>query len=314
MVETQELGVARLNLEQIRAFLTVVRMGGVKKASQALFLSQPAITARIKNLEEALSKELFDRTAAGLRLTKAGEIFLTYAERFEHLEHLIDKHVIDESGIEGHLRLGASETITQCWLPDLVSRLHQRFPSLQVEIHVDISVNLRSSLLDRDIDLAFLLGPVSEFSVDNIALPGFDLGWYAAAGRAPSNRDASAFVSQPVITYLRQTRPYRELKGLLLEKVGPGVTLFPSSSLSACFRLVEAGIGVAALPKALATPFIERGSIEEFDPGWVPRPLEFTASYLGDPRSHMVEIAAQMALDVARKHAGIEIPDMLSQK
>ena len=305
---------ARLNLEQIRAFLTVVRLGGVKKAAQALFLSQPAVTARIKNLEEMLSKELFDRTASGLRLTKAGEIFLTYAERFEQLEHLIDKHVVDDAGIEGHLRLGASETVTQCWLPDLVSRLHQRFPGLHVEIHVDISVNLRESLLNGDIDLAFLLGPVSEFSVDNILLPGFDLAWYAAAGRAPSDGDPSAFLSQPVITYLRQTRPYRELKGLLLEKVGPGVTLFPSSSLSACFRLVEAGIGIAALPKALAAPFLERGSIEEFDPGWVPKPLEFTASYLGEPKSHSVETAAQMALRAAQDYMGIEIPDTFMQE
>ncbi len=300
---------ARLNLEQIRAFLTVVRMGGVQKAAQVLFLSQPAVTARIKNLERVLSKDLFERTSSGLRLTKAGEVFLTYAERFEQLGHLVDTHVIGDAAIEGHLRLGASETITQCWLPDLVSRLHQRFPNLQVEIHVDISVNLRDSLLDRDIDLAFLLGPVSEFSVDNIALPGFDLAWYAAAGKAPADGDGSAFLAQPVITYLRQTRPYRELKALMLEKVGPGVTLFPSSSLSACFRLVEAGIGVAALPRALGREFVERGSIVEFDPGWVPRPLEFTASYLGEPRSHMVEVAAKMALEAARDHAGIEISD-----
>ncbi len=300
---------SRLNLEQIKAFLAVVRLGGVRKAAQALFLSQPAVTARIKNLEESLSKELFDRTSTGLRLTKAGETFLTFAERFEHLDDLVQKHVIDDSAQEGHLRLGASETITQCWLPDLVSRLHQRFPNLQVEIHVDISVNLRTSLLDRDIDLAFLLGPVSEYTVDNVELPSFELAWYAAADMVPPSEKASSLLTKPVITFHRQTRPYRELKALLLEKVGPGVRLFPSSSLSACFRLVEAGIGVAALPRSIGQPLVDGGSIVEFDPGWIPSPLEFTASYLGESKSHMVEIAAQMALDVARDHSRISNPD-----
>lgn len=299
----------RLNLEQIRAFLTVVRMGGVKRAAQTLHLSQPAVTARLKNLEEALSKSLFDRLASGLRLTKEGEIFLRYAERFEHLTQLVEKNVVDEAALEGCLRLGASETITQCWLPDFVSRLHQRFPRLEVEINVDISVNLRAGVLDREIDLAFLLGPISEYSVDNIALPAFELAWYRAAKLSGEPDDPASYLTKPVTSYLRQTRPYRELKVLLLERVGPGVAIFPSSSLSACFRLVEAGICVAALPKALGRSFVERGSIVEFDPGWVPSPLEFTASYLADPRSHRVEAAAQMALETAIRHAGIEKSD-----
>lgn len=294
---------SRLNLDQVKAFLNVVRMGGVTRASQALNLSQPAVTTRVKNLELSLSTNLFDRTATGLKLTKQGEIFLRYAERFEHLTELVEKNVIDASGVEGYLRLGASETITQCWLPDFVSRLHQQFPNLQVEINVDISVNLRDALLNREIDLAFLLGPVSEYSVDNIALPPFELAWYAAADLACPGDDPVSYLTKPVITYHRQTRPYRELKALLLDAVGPGVRLFPSTSLSACFRLVEAGIGVAALPRALGREYVERGTIVEFDPGWVPNPLEFTASYLGEPRSHMLEIAAQTALDVARAHA-----------
>jgi DNA-binding transcriptional LysR family regulator len=300
---------ARLNLEQVEAFLTVVRLGGVSKASLALHLSQPAVTARIKNLEQSLDRCLFDRTGAGLKLTKDGTTFLGYAERFEQLSALVDKDFIDDAGIAGFLRLGASETITQCWLPDFVSRLHRRFPGLQVEINVDISVNLRAGLLDREIDLALLLGPIAEFSVDNILLPEFQLAWYAAVDMPQPGDTPSSYLTKPVISYLRQTRPYRELKALLLEKVGPGTVIFPSSSLSACFRLVEAGIAVAALPRALAGPYLDRGTLVEFNPGWVPTPLQFSASYLGEPKSHVIEIAARTALETALDHAGIEIVD-----
>ncbi|MEX0957305.1 MAG: LysR family transcriptional regulator [Rhizobiaceae bacterium] len=304
----------RLNLGQVSAFLSVVRLGGVRKAAQSLYLTQPAVTTRIKNLEESLSTELFDRTTLGLKLTKEGELFLRYAEGFEHLSDQVEKNIIDPASVEGYLRLGASETIAQCWLPDFVSRLHRKYPNIQVEINVDISLNLRAALLDRQIDLALLLGPISEYSVDNIELPEFDLAWYASAAFVKHGDDPSSYLARPIVTYARNTRPYRELKALLLEHVGPGVALFPSSSLSACFRLVEAGIGVAALPRALARPYTENGAIVEFDPGWTPSPLTFTASYLGEPKTHMLEIAAKTALEAARDHAGIKLFDANRQK
>ena len=293
----------RINFEHLRTFLSVVRLGGVRKAAIGLNLTQPAVSTRLKNLEESLDCELFDRSGSGMVLTKRGERLLTYAEQFEHLTELVKKEVIEPEGIEGHLRLGVSETIAQCWLPEFIARLHGAYPKLQIEFNVDVSVNLRAQLLNREIDLAILLGPVSEYSVDNIELPGFDLAWYVAAC-APEDED---YLQRPVLTYARNTRPYRELKDLLYEHVGPGFSLFPSSSLSACFRLVEANLGVAPLPKALGATYVSSGTIREFDPGWVPNPLSFTASYLGEPKSHMVETAAKLARNVALEHANDKI-------
>jgi len=290
---------SRINLEQLRTFLSVVRMGGVGKAAQPLNLRQPAVTTRIRNHEQSLSAELFERTGAGLRLTKRGELLLRHAEQFEQLGELVARDVIDPGGTEGHLRLGVSETIAQCWLPEFIARLHEEFPKLEIEINVDISMNLRAGLLDREIDLAVLLGPVSEFSIDNIDLPGFDLAWYRAADQDTTDR---SFFDRPVITYARNTRPYRELKAELFQREGPGIPLFPSSSLSACFRLVEAGLGVAALPRALGEGYVKEGKIVEFDPGWTPSPLRFSASYMGEPRSYMVAKAANLAQDVAMNY------------
>ncbi len=296
----------KINFEHLRTFLSVVRLGGVRKASLGLNLTQPAISARIKNLEETLDCDLFDRSASGMSLTKRGERLLTYAEQFEHLADLVQKEVIDPDGIEGHLRLGVSETIAQCWLPEFISRLHGRYPRLEIEFNVDISVNLRAGLLNREIDLAVLLGPNSDYTVDNIELPGFDLAWYTAAD-TPEPADTDTYLTRPVLTYARNTRPYRELKDMLYEHVGPGFALFPSSSLSACFRLVEANLGVAALPRALGQAYVQTGKIREFDPGWVPNPLRFSASYMGEPKSHMVEKAAKIAREVAHNHAGDKI-------
>lgn len=288
----------RLNLDQLNTFIAVVRLGGVRKAATGLNLTQPAVTARIRNLETTLGCTLFDRRSGSMRLTKRGELLLSHAEKFEQLAQQVEKDVVDPSGIEGHLRLGVSETIAQCWLPDLVSRLHEKHPKLEIEFNVDISVNLRAGLLDRQIDLAILLGPISDYAVDNVQLPGFDLAWYASAD-LPDDLTEAEYLSRPVLTYARNTRPYRELRETLSARIGPAVSLFPSSSLSACFRLVEANMGVAALPRILGQHLVTERRIREFDPGWVPSPLQFSVSYMADPKSHIVEAAAIMAVEVA---------------
>ena len=129
----------RFNLEQLGTFLAVARSGGVRRASARMSLSQPAVTARIKNLEETLACKLFERRAGGMHLTKRGELLLAHAEKFEHLADLVERDVVDSAGIEGRLRLGVSETIAQCWLPDLVSRLHALYPRLEIEFNVERS-------------------------------------------------------------------------------------------------------------------------------------------------------------------------------
>jgi len=289
-----------MTLDQLKTFLAVVRLGGISKASVALNLTQPAVTVRIKNLEAVLGSVLFERSSDGMILTKRGELLLGFAEQFEFLSQQVEAAIVDPEGVEGHLRIGVSETIAQSWLPDLIARLHSLFPKLKIEFNVDISVALRGSLLTREIDLAILLGPVSEPTINNVMLPGFDLAWYVAAD-SPVNED-DGLMAKPVLTYARNTRPYREVKEALFERHGPSVSLFPSSSLSACFRLVEAGLGIAVLPRLLGREFVNAGKIREFDPGWHPSPLEFSASYLGEPRSAMVETAAKTALDVAKEY------------
>ncbi|MFK8033165.1 MAG: LysR family transcriptional regulator [Hyphomicrobiales bacterium] len=289
----------RVNFEQLRTFLMVVRFGGVRRASEHMHLSQPAVTARIQNLEESLSAKLFDRASGGMTLTKRGDALMKYAEQYLQLGELIQRDIVDPTGIDLHLRIGVSETIVQSWLPEFVAKLRGEFPQLAIDIAVDISSNLREGLLNRSFDLTILLGPVSEFTVDNVDLPDVPLRWYCSKNAELSDDPAEIFLSNPVVTYARNTRPYRELKSELFNRYGPGISLFPSSSLSAGFRMVVAGLGVAALPASLAEAELKADQVREFDPGWQPNALRFTASYLGDPQSFLVERAAKIAREAA---------------
>lgn len=283
-----------MTFDQIRTFLWVARLGGFRKAAERLHLSQPAVSTRISNLEQELRVPLFERGLGKLVLTKHGSLLLSYAEQMLFVEEEIKQRVANPSETEGLFRIGASETIAQAWLPDFLKAFSEHYPRVNVDLTVDISLNLRAKLLERKLDLTMLMGPVSEFSVENVALPQFDLHWYR--GSANPQTDLSKI---PVISYSSQTRPYRELMAELSRRIGPKHRVYASASLSASLKMIASGIAVGPYPRALANDLLKAGRIIEFDPGFRPEPLSFTASYLSEPRSFLAEQSAKMARDVA---------------
>ncbi|MEP3918492.1 LysR family transcriptional regulator [Ascidiaceihabitans sp.] len=284
-----------MTFDQIRTFLWVARLGGFRKAAERLHLSQPAVSTRISNLEAELRVPLFERGPGELVLTKQGTLLLSYAEQMLFVEEEIKQRVANPSEVEGLFRVGASETIAQAWLPDFLKAFSEHYPRVNVDLTVDISINLRAALLERRLDLALLMGPVSEFSVENVGLPPFDLHWY----RSTSNPETD-LSKIPVISYSSKTRPYRELMSELSRRVGPKLRVYASASLSASLKVIAAGIAVGPYPRALANALLEAGQIVEFDPGYQPQPLAFTASYLSEPRSFLVENSAKIACSVAQ--------------
>ncbi len=287
-----------ITLDQLKTFLWVVRLGGARRAAEQMNLSQPAVSARIAGLEEALKAKVFERAPSGLVLTRKGQILLAHAEQIAASLEEIRQAVIEPEHLEDLLCIGVAETIAQSWLTDFLARLSKTYPRLSVEVAVDISLNLREALISRSIDLALLMGPVSDFTIDNVPLPPFEIGWFKAASRG-----AVDLAATPIISYARNTRPYRELHAELTSRHGAGIRMFPSSSLMAGFQMVVADIGVAVLPRSLARAYLNAGQIKEFDPGWAPGALHFTASYFGVSRNFVVAKAAEIAVDVANDHA-----------
>ncbi|MEM7710916.1 MAG: LysR family transcriptional regulator [Pseudomonadota bacterium] len=288
-----------MTFDQIRTFLWVARLGGVRKASARLNLSQPAISARIANLERDLRQDLFERRPGGLVPTRSGRMLLRYAEQILSVEEEIRTHVADPADTGGLFRIGASETIAQSWLPAFLKAFTAAYPRVTLDLTVDISLNLRADLLDRRVDLAILMGPVSDFTVENLTLPAFDLHWFKAAGM-----DAVDLTAIPVISYASRTRPHRDLFERLTRAHGPAIRIYTSASLSASLEMIAAGIAVGPYPRAVARPLLQAGRITEFDPGLPCAPLTFTASYSTEPRNHLAETGAALARDVAQRWHG----------
>ncbi|MEL7527217.1 MAG: LysR family transcriptional regulator [Pseudomonadota bacterium] len=284
-----------MTFEQLKTFLSVARMGGVRRAAEQLNVSQPAVSTRISSLETYLGTELFSRVSTGVVLTRQGVLLRNHAEQIMEIMERIKGEVMADDSVSSLLRLGVAETVAQTWLPDFIRELHSRFPRLKIEVSVDISVNLREMLLDRSLDLTMLMGPVSEYSVDNLDLPPFELSWYR-----PIDLPEPDLSTTPVITYNRNSRPHRELTQELRDRYGSSAQIFPTNSLSTGFEMVASGIGVGILPRVLGRRLVEEKRITTFDPGWQATPLRFTATYIGEPKNELIERAARIAQEVAR--------------
>ena len=141
------------------------------------------------------------------------------------------------------------------------------------------------------------MGPVSEYSIDNVGLPAVELTWFRATDK--TNTD---FNSVPVVSYTRQSRPFRELRKQLRSRYGQSTQIFPSCSIYAGLEMVASGIGVGLFPHQLGLELIKQGRIVTFDLGWSLEPLEFTASHIGDPRNNLCTDAAKIAANAAKQY------------
>ncbi|MEH6633287.1 MAG: LysR family transcriptional regulator [Halopseudomonas aestusnigri] len=294
-----------MNLTQIKTFLWVVKLGGFRKAAEIHHTSQPAISARISALEDSLGVELFDRSQSGVKLTRKGQNLLEYAEQLISLVDTIQEKIGNSDEFEAVLRIGVSETIVHSWLPRFLASLREFYPRVDVELSVDVSTNLRDALITHSLDLAFLMGPISEYSISNLELPSFPLSWYGTkdiANTLNSNDAKTVFSKYPVITFARNTRPYLEIKSELSSQYGSKARIFPSNSLSACLQMVQDGIGIGALPKLLAARLECDGEIVELGLPWHPSALQFTASYVSNSSNWLIKSAAELAQQTAINH------------
>jgi DNA-binding transcriptional LysR family regulator len=146
----------------IRSFLHAARHLSFSVAARKTYISQPAVSARIKRLEEYFDVELFERTPAGLRLTAAGKIFFEYAQRLEQLVAEAERAVKDISeGDDVHLYMGANRSATSVMLPDLLSHFSQACP----EVRVRTELQSPDQLLER-LSYGFLDAVIVEQAVD----------------------------------------------------------------------------------------------------------------------------------------------------
>jgi len=161
--------------KQIQTFMEVARQGSVSKAAERLFVTQPAVSMQIKQLEEAFGLALLEPMGRNIRLTDAGQVFLTHATtamgQFKDLEALMAEHI----GLKrGRIDLAVVST-AKYFIPMLLVRFNKLFTGIDVRLYIDNRENV--------------LGMLSRFEVDLVVM-----------GRAPSHLECQAtiFATNPM--------------------------------------------------------------------------------------------------------------------
>ncbi|MBF0284574.1 MAG: LysR family transcriptional regulator [Magnetococcales bacterium] len=151
---------------RLRVFYAVAKHLSFTRAAEELYLTQPAVTFQIRQLEEHFNTRLFDRHHNRITLTEAGITVFNYAERILELYRETEKAINEMTGVtRGIVKLGASTTIGEYLLPLILSGYHERFPGVQVRLMVHNTRLVVRKLEDATIDVGMVEGPVKNKNI-----------------------------------------------------------------------------------------------------------------------------------------------------
>ena len=201
-----------VDFKSIETFLWVVTLGSFRGAGQRLNTTQPAISQRIAQLEREMGVKLLNRDHRVVSPTPSGRQLMLYAEKLISLRAEMMAEIGDRSAMRGVLRLGVAETIVHTWLPQLIKSVNTAHPNLSLEIEVDITPDLSTRLLAQEIDLAFLVGPLSASGVRNRVLCDYPIGILASPSLGLGNRTLKVqdLAKFPIITFPAQVAAIRD--------------------------------------------------------------------------------------------------------
>lgn len=145
---------------RLQVFYTVAKHLSFTKAAEQLFMTQPAVTFQVKQLEEHFKTRLFERSHGRIALTPAGKLVMDYAERILGLSEEMETRVAELTGaIGGPLLLGASTTIAEFMLPPILGEFKALHPQVHVHLTVGNSEMVEHRVADHTLDLGLIESP-----------------------------------------------------------------------------------------------------------------------------------------------------------
>lgn len=149
------------SLDQLRILKAIANEGSFKRAADSLFVSQPAISLQIQNLEKQLAVPLFDRGGRKAQLTEAGNLLLAYGEKIITLCQETCRAIEDLQNLQGGtLIVGASQTTGTYLLPRMIGLFHQKYPYVSVQLQVHSTRRTSWAVANGQVDLAIIGGEV----------------------------------------------------------------------------------------------------------------------------------------------------------
>lgn len=289
-----------MKVRNLDTFYWIASLGSFRAAAEKLHLTQPAISARIQVLEQDLGAEVFMREMRNAELTADGRRLFVFAERLMNLNQDVLAAFSDTTNIEQRIRVGSSETIVSTWLPDFMGHLSHSQRRLSFDLRVDSTDNLRNALVAREIDLAFLMGPIAEVSITNHEICSYEMIFAAPKALAEKHIfwRAEDIAKQSILTFANNTKPSRQIRELLSQYNAETLDMTTSTSLGALIRLAKSGMGICAVPKAVLEVELQAGDLVQLKTDMEMPTISFTASYVsGSSESRLMRLICEQVTE-----------------
>lgn len=243
-------GSIEMDVRDLIVFETVARHGAMNRAAAALNTVQSNVTARIRALEDELSLRLFERTTRGVALTPAGRRLLPHAcDMIRRLEDA-KKAARDDGTPRGPLRIGSLESTAAVRLTPILTEYVAAYPEVDFILRTGTTAEMIDAVRDRDLDGAFVCGPVDDPTLAQEPLFREEL--VLMTGARFDSVDAAFGDPRLRILVLRAGCSYRQrLEDILARRGIAGTRVLEFGTIEAIIGCCAAGIGITLLPRSV---------------------------------------------------------------
>lgn len=298
-----------MELAQLEAFLEATDQGSFRRAAQALFLTQPSVSARIQSLEDELGVPLFHRWARGVRLTDMGTAFQPFARRC--LESLRQGREVLESARHasaGVLTMATARAIGTYVLPGILQQFRQLNPGINPHIRVGRSTEVLQMVVNEEVQLGLgrLLNHPDVDAIhlynEEIVLVTHPSHPFASRGEA----DLHQVAQEPLILYDPGSSYF-----VLINQVCRAAGITPRvvmnlDSIEATKHMVELGMGISFLPRSGVRQSLENGSLSIISLGLAQKVVLPTCLLIRRAQHYSPSVVAFLKL--IRDIYGVQLP------
>ncbi|WP_299287051.1 hydrogen peroxide-inducible genes activator [uncultured Tateyamaria sp.] len=240
-----------ITLRQLRYFEALAREGHFGNAADSCAISQPALSVQIRELEETLGLQLFERAPKQVRLTPSGVAFAARARVvLDEVQQMGEWAEAVRGGLLERLRLGVIPTIAPYLLPRLIGDLTARFPKMDIDVRETITPRLLEELMDGRLDAAIVALPVEEPSLIEVPLFTEEMVLVRSGAPDPPTPLSTDALSDMRLLLLEEGHCFRD-QALSFCNINAARRRdgLDGSSLSTLVQMVGAGIGATLIPE-----------------------------------------------------------------
>lgn len=247
----------------LRYFMTVGRLGSIRRAAEELNVSASAIDRQILNAEAELGMPLFERLPTGLRLSAAGEILMAAGGRWQKNLGDVRAQIEDLRGLKrGHVDIAIIDALTKGHVPALIQSLQGRYPGISIGVKVTGNAGVRQAIITGEVDFGIMFEPESYRDLTVRAFVDVVLGFITPAGHPFGERGEARFsacAGSPVVV---PARPLAVAEQVAILEGTSGIALdkkVTSDNIQMLTSLVMQGIGIGMLTSLDVMTEVRRG-------------------------------------------------------